>query len=157
MLRFYGPINPMGSCLAWSVYLTTLLLGRFSPLSVYKYCAHSFARNWQLPFLNQWKEQNDHRKYFMVNLHKRILPVRRWSNPQPPDHQSDTHPTESPRPACVVGINWNCLGDDICYKPFSGANRITFTSEPLLSRHRQMIPSWKHTYIILTPLNPTFI
>ena len=33
VLRFYGPINPMGSCLARSVYLTTLLLGRLSPLS----------------------------------------------------------------------------------------------------------------------------
>ena len=27
VLRFYGPVNPMGSCRAWSVYLTTLLLG----------------------------------------------------------------------------------------------------------------------------------
>ena len=30
MLRFYGPVNPMGSCQAWSVYLTTRLLGRLS-------------------------------------------------------------------------------------------------------------------------------
>ena len=33
VLRFYGPANPMGSCRARSVYLTTLLLGRLSPLS----------------------------------------------------------------------------------------------------------------------------
>ena len=33
VLRFYGPINPMGSCRARSVYLTTRLLGRLSPLS----------------------------------------------------------------------------------------------------------------------------
>ena len=33
VLRFYGPVNPMGSCRARSVYLTTLLLGRHSPLS----------------------------------------------------------------------------------------------------------------------------
>ena len=33
ILRFYGPINPMGSCRARSVYLTTRLLGRLSPLS----------------------------------------------------------------------------------------------------------------------------
>ena len=26
VLRFYGPVNPMGSCRARSVYLTTLLL-----------------------------------------------------------------------------------------------------------------------------------
>ena len=30
VLRFYGPVNPMGSCRARSVYLTTRLLGRQS-------------------------------------------------------------------------------------------------------------------------------
>ena len=33
VLRFYGPVNPTGSCRARSVYLTTPLLGRLSPLS----------------------------------------------------------------------------------------------------------------------------
>ena len=33
VLRFYGPVNPMGSCRAQSVYLTTILLGRLNPLS----------------------------------------------------------------------------------------------------------------------------
>ena len=33
VLGFYGPVNPMGSCRVRSVYLTTLLLGRLSPLS----------------------------------------------------------------------------------------------------------------------------
>ena len=33
VLRFYGPDHPMGSCRARSVYLTTRLLGRLSPLS----------------------------------------------------------------------------------------------------------------------------
>ena len=33
MLRFYGPVNLMGSCRARSVYLTTRLLGRLSPQS----------------------------------------------------------------------------------------------------------------------------
>ena len=33
VLRFYGPVNPMGSCRARSVYLTTHLLGKLSPLS----------------------------------------------------------------------------------------------------------------------------
>ena len=31
--RFYGPVNPLGSCREQSVYLTTLLLGRHSLLS----------------------------------------------------------------------------------------------------------------------------
>ena len=35
VLRFYSPINPVGSCRVRSVYLTTLLLGRLSPLSGY--------------------------------------------------------------------------------------------------------------------------
>ena len=67
-VRFYGPVNPMGSCRARSVYLTTHLLGRLSSLS--GYCAHSLANNWQLPFLNQRKGENDRRKYFMINLHE---------------------------------------------------------------------------------------
>ena len=33
VLRFYGPVNPRGSCRARSVYLTWRLLGRLSPLS----------------------------------------------------------------------------------------------------------------------------
>ena len=33
VLRFYGPVNPMGSCRAQSVYLTTCLQGRLNPLS----------------------------------------------------------------------------------------------------------------------------
>ena len=33
VLRFYGPVNPVGSCRVRSVYLTTCLLGRISPLS----------------------------------------------------------------------------------------------------------------------------
>ena len=36
-------------------------------------CAHYFARNWQVSSLNQWKGANDFRKYFMINLHDRML------------------------------------------------------------------------------------
>ena len=32
VFRFYGPVNPMGSCWVWPVYLTTCLLVRLSPL-----------------------------------------------------------------------------------------------------------------------------
>ena len=49
-------------------YRTSLVLQ-----AVNQYCAHSFARNWQLPFLNQRKGENDRRKYFMINLHERML------------------------------------------------------------------------------------
>ena len=33
-------------------------------------------------------------EYFMINLTERMLPTRQGSNPQPPDHQLDTHQTE---------------------------------------------------------------
>ena len=33
VMRFYGPVNPVGLCRARSVYLNTRLLGRLSPLS----------------------------------------------------------------------------------------------------------------------------
>ena len=42
---------------------------------VNQYCAYSFARNWQLPFLNQQKGEIDHRKYFMIGHMKQL---RRW-------------------------------------------------------------------------------
>ena len=59
-----------------TVYLTTLFLGKLSPRSGYTSAhAHSFARNWQLPFLNQWKGENERRKYFLINLHERMLQV----------------------------------------------------------------------------------
>ena len=38
-------------------------------------------------------------KYFMINLHDRMLPTQWGLNPQPPDHQSDAHPTEPQWPA----------------------------------------------------------
>ena len=50
----------------------TFFLGRLSSLK-WLTSTHSFTRNQQLPFLNEWKGENDHRKYFMVNLHKRML------------------------------------------------------------------------------------
>ena len=35
----------------------------------------------------------------MIKFHERMLPTRRGSNPRPPNHQSDAHPTKPPRPA----------------------------------------------------------
>ena len=37
-------------------------------------------------------------------FYERILPTRRGSNPRPPDHQSDAHPTESPRSELEVVV-----------------------------------------------------
>ena len=71
MLRFYGTVTR-----ASSVYLTTILLGRLSALSCLSVlCAFFYQR--QLPFLVQLNRENDRIKYFMINLHERMLEEER--------------------------------------------------------------------------------
>ena len=55
----------------WSVNLTALFWGR---LRLGSTLCTRFACNWQYPFLNHWKKENDDRKYFMINLHQSIGP-----------------------------------------------------------------------------------
>ena len=71
------PSQPMGSCRARTVYLTILLLGRPKRLTSIVHILSPENDKWR-------KEENDRRKYFMINIHKRMLPTRRGSNPQPP-------------------------------------------------------------------------
>ena len=64
-----------------SVNLTTLFLGRLKPIKRLTSTQCTFFRNWQLPFMNQWKGENDRRKDFMINLNKRMLPDREpWTH-----------------------------------------------------------------------------
>ena len=74
MLRFYSPVNTMGSCLAWSVYLTTRLLGRLGPLSGLPVLCTFFRQKLTTALLESGKGETDRRKYFMINLHERMLP-----------------------------------------------------------------------------------
>ena len=106
VLRFYGPVNPIGTCRSRSISYPHFYWAGLVLWAVNQYCAHSYARNWQLSFLNQRKGESDRRKYFMINLHERMLPTRRGSNPQPPDLQSDAHPTEPPRPALSYYVHY---------------------------------------------------
>ena len=64
--RFYGPINPMGSCCAWSVYLTILLRGRPRSPSGHPVLCTFFRQKLTTAFLNRRKGENDCRKYFMI-------------------------------------------------------------------------------------------
>ena len=64
VLRFYYPVNPMGSCQAWSVYLTTLLLDRLSPLSCLPvlwtfFCQKNFEHKsfWQKKYIQTVQTQ----------------------------------------------------------------------------------------------------
>ena len=78
VLRACEPIRVMMSAVSFPNY--TFPGQSFKRLtSTY---AHSFARNWQLPFLNQRKGENDRRKYFIINLHERMLPNPAGSNPE---------------------------------------------------------------------------
>ena len=81
---------------------------------VNQYCAHSFARNWQLPFLNERKVENDRRKYFMINLHERMLPTSAGFEPVTSWSPRTALPTEPPRSAAsvvakVLGVNFTFL------------------------------------------------
>ena len=52
----------------------TLFLGQaWSSKLLTSTCAHYLTKNWQLPILNQQKGDNDLKKYFMINLHERML------------------------------------------------------------------------------------
>ena len=81
------------------------LLGSLQVLSV-----HYFASNWQLPFLNQRKEENGRRNYFMTNLHDRMLPDVRIE-PATVHIPAYMHQTELPSPTsclcwCNNGFHW---------------------------------------------------
>ena len=103
VLRFYDPVKPIWSCWVRSVYLTTLLLGRLSPLSGKQVSGIVPIllpeTDNLLPFLNQQKGENDPRKYFMVKSPRKNVADPAGVEPSTSCHQSDAHPTEPPRPA----------------------------------------------------------
>ena len=76
VLRFWGPVNPMGSCRARSVYLTTLLLGRLSPKRLISIVHILLPETDNCP---SWISRREKMtvKYFMINLHERMLPMMR--------------------------------------------------------------------------------
>ena len=80
MLWFYSSDNPVRSCQAWSVYLTTLLLGRLSPLSD---CALFFSWHWQLPFFEsaegrEWPLKIFHDQFPCINPESAKHNCSRW-------------------------------------------------------------------------------
>ena len=85
-LEFNSPVNAVKVMLSWSVYIATLFLGRLSPLAVDQNLCTFFYQKLTLFFVNQQKGENDQWKYFMINLHERILldpadtkPTTSWS------------------------------------------------------------------------------
>lgn len=71
VLFVLGLIQPIKVMSSLSVKLLTLFLGRIIvPKQLTSTKCTYFASNWQMTFLNQCKGENDHRKYFMSNLHE---------------------------------------------------------------------------------------
>ena len=66
--EFYGPVNTVKVMLSRSINLLVLFSGH-CPLSCCTF-AYTFASDWQLPFFNQWKRENDRRNDIMINLHE---------------------------------------------------------------------------------------
>ena len=95
-VEVYGPFNPMGPCRACSVYLTTLLLGRFSPISGQPAWCTFFRQKLTIALLES-AEGNNRRKYFMIKSPRKNVADPMGANLQPPSHQSDAHATEPTR------------------------------------------------------------
>ena len=69
------------------------------------------------------------------NLHERMLPTRRGSNPQPPDHQSDAHNTETPWPAIPIFNANNADPDQTPHSMFRGVrSESLFANVPFMGR-----------------------
>ena len=106
-------------------------------------CAHSFARNWQLSFLNQRKRENDHRKYFMINLHERILPTSAEIEPatfwSPIGHASNW---------ATEAVFFSNLGHYKCTKPQHGKMYLSFEylrpAHTTQNMHADTSLHWKH-------------
>ena len=90
VLRFYGPVNPMGSCRARSVYLATRLLGRLSPLSRLTSIVHILSPETDnCPSWISGRERMTVENISWSISTKECCRPRRGLNPRPPVLQSD--------------------------------------------------------------------
>ena len=101
MLRFYCPVNPMGSYRARSVYLTTRLLGRLSPLKQLTSIVHILSPETdKCPSWISGRERMTVENISWSISTKECCRPRRGLNPRPPGLQSDGA-SEPPRPAHI--------------------------------------------------------
>ena len=132
-LEFNGPLNTIRVISSWSVYLTTLFLGRCSPLSSKTVLVHIVLRDTNN--CPSWisKRERMTRKYFMINLHKRMLPSQAVIKPMtswsPVRHAFDSH---------GGWLLWHCLHLESWYTIFK-LNIQTPTSSYLLENLNKSI------------------
>ena len=115
-MRFYGPVNPMGSCQARSVYLMTQLLGRFSPLSGLPVLCTFFRQKLTTALL----ESVEGREWLQKILHdqspqKNVADLGGgWTRKLLVSNRT-AHPTEPPRLANdIINSIWNKLTVSYC-------------------------------------------
>ena len=90
VLRFYGPVNPMGSCRARSVYLTTRLLGRLESSKQLTSIVHILSPETDnCPSWISGRERMTVENISWSISTKECCRPRRGLNPQPPGLQSD--------------------------------------------------------------------
>ena len=106
VLRFYGPVNPMGSYLAWSVYLNTLLLDRFIPLIGNPVLCTFLRQKLTTALLESAEGREWPKKIVHDQSPRKKVPTWSGSNQQSPVHQLDAHPTQSSRLACTHSSFW---------------------------------------------------
>ena len=87
VLRFYGPVNPMGLFRAWSVYLTTRLLGRPVLTSILHILSPETdnCRSW----ISGRERMTVENISWSISMKECCRP-RRGLNPRPPGLQSDS-------------------------------------------------------------------
>ena len=93
-LKFKGLVNIDKVISSTSFYMATLYLWRISPVSGWPVLVHTLSpEKKQLPFLNQRKGKNDHRKYSTIDFNERKAAA-------PVGHASDWA-TEVDLPTCI--------------------------------------------------------
>ena len=137
VLEFNDPVNTVKVISSQLVYLTTLFLGKLRSLSSLPYLCTFFRQEqttarlesaegteWLQKYfmtLNQQKGQNDCTKYFMITLHKRMLP--------------DPVGIKPATPSSLVG----CAADLATKAWFMKEQEITV--QPVLSKHPRDNPN----------------
>ena len=112
---FYGPVNPMGSCRAGSVYLGTPLLVRLNSKRLTSIVHVLSPETDNCPSWISGRERMTIENISRSISTKECCRPQRGSNPRPPGLQLNPHPTEPPRPEAgyftlVCGLCAICCG-----------------------------------------------
>ena len=89
-LRFYGSVNPLGLCQACQFYLTTLILGRLTPISDKPVLV--FILLLETDNCLTWisgRERMTKENILWSIIMNECYGTQHWSKPWPPDHQPD--------------------------------------------------------------------